>query len=83
MKSTRSCRIGSPEHTGDWLTGCSRLRLSENAGPGSGSISRDTPIPPVYADDPPRVIWMFRDWVIDAINTNQPFDQFTIDQICR
>jgi len=34
-----------------------------------------------YADDPSRVIWGYRDWVIKAINRNMPFDQFTIEQI--
>jgi hypothetical protein len=34
-----------------------------------------------YADDPPRTIWAYRDWVIRAINANMPFDQFTIEQI--
>jgi mono/diheme cytochrome c family protein len=34
-----------------------------------------------YAEDQPRVIWKYRDWVIDAINNNLPFDQFTIEQI--
>lgn len=34
-----------------------------------------------YAEDQPRTIWKYRDWVIDAINKNLPFDQFTIDQI--
>lgn len=34
-----------------------------------------------YADDPPRTIWAFRDYVIRSFNTNKPFDQFTIEQI--
>lgn len=34
-----------------------------------------------YAQDPARVIWRYRDWVIDAYNTNKTFDQFTIEQI--
>ena len=34
-----------------------------------------------YADDPPRVIWAYRDYVIKALNKNLPFDQFTIEQI--
>lgn len=28
-----------------------------------------------------REMWMYRDWVIRAFNANQPFDQFTVDQI--
>lgn len=34
-----------------------------------------------YADDPPRTIWLFRDYVIKSLNANKPFDQFTIEQI--
>ena len=34
-----------------------------------------------YADDPPRVIWRYRDWVISALNSGMPFDQFTIEQL--
>jgi hypothetical protein len=34
-----------------------------------------------YAEDQPRTIWKYRDWVIKAINDNMPFDQFTIEQL--
>src|SRR5205807_5684660 len=34
-----------------------------------------------YADDPPRTIWPFRDYVIRSLNANKPLDQFTIEQI--
>ncbi|MBL8891688.1 MAG: PSD1 domain-containing protein [Planctomycetaceae bacterium] len=34
-----------------------------------------------YSVDAPRQIWLFRDWVVAALNRDQPFDQFTIEQI--
>lgn len=34
-----------------------------------------------FADDQTRTIWPFREWVIAAIQRNQPFDQFTIEQL--
>jgi hypothetical protein len=34
-----------------------------------------------YQTDGPRVMWRWRDWVIEAFNDNMPFDQFTIEQI--
>jgi hypothetical protein len=34
-----------------------------------------------YHVDTPRHIWAYRQWVIQAINRNMPFDQFTIEQI--
>ena len=30
-----------------------------------------------YQDDEPRIMWRWRDWLIDAINRGMPFDQFT------
>lgn len=34
-----------------------------------------------FTRDQPRVIWKYRDWVIQAFNSNMPFDQFAIEQI--
>ena len=34
-----------------------------------------------YADDPPRNIWAYRDYVIRSFNANKRFDRFTIEQI--
>lgn len=34
-----------------------------------------------YFGDKPRQMWLWRDWVIDALNANMPFDRFTIEQL--
>lgn len=34
-----------------------------------------------YEKDAPREMWFYRDWVIDAFNTDMPFDEFVIKQI--
>ena len=34
-----------------------------------------------YSIDAPRQIWKYRDWVIAALNRDQPYDQFVIDQL--
>ena len=34
-----------------------------------------------YEKDLPRDIWRYRDWVIEALNSDMPFDQFTVEQI--
>jgi hypothetical protein len=34
-----------------------------------------------YSIDAPRQIWKFRDWVIEALNADMPFDQFTVEQL--
>lgn len=33
-----------------------------------------------YSIDAPREIWKYRDWVINALNADMPFDKFTMDQ---
>jgi hypothetical protein len=34
-----------------------------------------------YQADQYRNVWPYRDWVINALNSDMPFDQFTIEQI--
>jgi len=34
-----------------------------------------------YQSDGERHMWRWRDWIIDALNANMPFDQFTIEQL--
>jgi mono/diheme cytochrome c family protein len=34
-----------------------------------------------YEKDRLRAMWKYRDWVIDALNQDMPFDRFTIEQI--
>ncbi|HJT32427.1 MAG TPA: DUF1553 domain-containing protein [Pirellulales bacterium] len=34
-----------------------------------------------YQTDGERIMWRWRDWVIDAYNRNLPFDQFTLEQL--
>ncbi|HEX5271069.1 MAG TPA: DUF1553 domain-containing protein, partial [Gemmataceae bacterium] len=34
-----------------------------------------------YQSDGERVMWRWRDWVIDALNADMPFDRFTTEQL--
>ena len=62
-------------------SGCSRRRT---IGERWGRIWLDAAR---YADsdgfekDKPRFVWMYRDWVINALNDDMPYDQFVIEQI--
>ncbi len=34
-----------------------------------------------YSIDAPRQIWRYRDWVVDALNRDLPYDQFVVEQL--
>ena len=34
-----------------------------------------------FEKDKPRYVWHFRDWVINSLNADKPYDQFIIEQI--
>jgi len=34
-----------------------------------------------YEKDKPRFVWPYRDWVVNALNANLPYDQFIIEQL--
>ena len=34
-----------------------------------------------HGSDPLRTIWPYRDWVIDALNRNVPYDRFSLEQL--
>jgi hypothetical protein len=34
-----------------------------------------------YSVDAPRQIWKYRDWVLDALNADMPFDRFSVEQL--
>ncbi len=34
-----------------------------------------------FEKDKPREVWFYRDWVINALNRNLPYDQFIVEQI--
>jgi Protein of unknown function (DUF1553)/Protein of unknown function (DUF1549)/Planctomycete cytochrome C len=34
-----------------------------------------------YEKDKPRFVWFYRDWVVNALNHDLPYDQFLIDQL--
>jgi len=34
-----------------------------------------------FQGDPERTMWPWRDWLVDALNANKPFDRFTIEML--
>ena len=74
-------RLAGPTLTSSWWIACwPRPHYGERWGRHWLDLAR-------YADsngysiDAPRSIWKYRDWVIDALNRDMPFDRFTIEQL--
>ena len=34
-----------------------------------------------FEKDTPRPMWRYRDWLIDALNSNMPYDEFVVEQL--
>jgi mono/diheme cytochrome c family protein len=34
-----------------------------------------------FEKDKPRFVWMYRDWVVESMNEDMPYDQFIVEQI--
>ncbi len=77
----RSSPTNAPTPTRSWWTACWPRTLSASTGRGRGSTWRRYGDSAGYANDPPRTIWLYRDYVIRSFNQDKPFDQFTIEQI--
>ena len=64
-----------------WSIGCSRRRATANAWRQRWLDAARYADTNGYQNDGERIMWRWRDWVIDAFNSNMPFDQFTIEQL--
>ena len=73
-------RIPNPQSR-SWSIACSPRRTSASAGPGPGSTWPATPTRTASSATTSRDLWPYRDWVIQALNADMPFDQFTVEQL--
>ena len=80
-RSTPSSPTPRPTPTSASSIACSPRRTTASAGRGRGSTSPATPTPTATRRTSAATIWKYRDWVIDALNADMPFDRFTIEQI--
>jgi hypothetical protein len=75
-------RTRTRRHTSNSLTSCLRARVTVNAGRSIGSTSFVTRRAMDTIKDAYRPgAWPYRDWVIKALNTDMPYDQFVRQQL--
>ena len=67
--------------TRSWSSGCSPRPTTASAGAGTGSTPPATPTPTATRRTSSRQVWFYRDWVINALNRDLPYDRFIIEQI--
>ena len=56
-------------------------RTTASAGAGTGSTRPATPTATATRRTSRAFVWLYRDWVINALNRDLPYDQFIIEQI--
>ena len=64
-----------------WSSGCWTRRTTASAGAGIWLDAARYADSDGYEKDKPRQVWFYRDWVINALNRDLPYDQFIIEQI--
>ena len=70
-----------PTPTSSWSSACWRRRTTASAGAATGSTPPATPTPTATRRTSRAPVWFYRDWVINALNRDLPYDQFIIEQI--
>ena len=81
-EAARSSTTTVPTLMNGWSIGFSPRRITARSGPATGSTWRATPIATATKRTVARpCAWRYRHWVIDALNRDLPFDQFTIEQL--
>ena len=67
--------------TRDRSNGCWRRRTTASAGAGIWLDAARYADSDGFEKDKPRFVWFYRDWVVNALNRDLPYDQFVIEQL--
>ena len=81
-RSTRSCTTTAPTPTTAWWTGCSHSpHYGEKWARYWLDLARYADSDGYEKDRARPWAWRYRQWVIDALNRDMPYDEFTIEQL--